>query len=118
MKKFHAVLAGALMGAMLATPVLAASNNACLQHNRIWGWRALDARTILVTDRMQNRYTVNMRGGCYGLTDGGAVLVFRTWSNLSCIGGGDLIGVRTPGLGFTSCSISDVQAGAPAPTQG
>jgi hypothetical protein len=118
MKKSNAVLVGALMGAMLATPVLAASSNACLQHNRIWGWRALDERTVLVTDRMQNRYTINMRGSCFGLTDGGAILVFRTWSNLSCVGVGDLLGVRTPGLGFTSCSISNVQAGAPAPTQG
>jgi len=106
------------MGALLATPVLAASDNACLQHNRIWGWRALDERTILATDRMQHRYTINMRGGCIGLTDGGAILVFRTWTNLSCVGSGDLIGVRTPGLGFVSCSISNVQAGAPAAAAG
>ena len=118
MKKFNAVLVGALMGAMLATPVLAASSNACLQHNRIWGWRALDERTVLVTDRMQNRYTINMSGSCFGLTDGGAILVFRTWTNLSCVGVGDLLGVRTPGLGFISCSISNVQAGAPGATPG
>ncbi|HMI98161.1 MAG TPA: DUF6491 family protein [Micropepsaceae bacterium] len=118
MKKSHAGLVGALMGAMLATPVLAASSDACLQHNRIWGWRALDERTVLVTDRMQNRYTINMRGSCFGLTDGGAILVFRTWTNLGCVGVGDLLGVRTPSLGFTSCSISNVQAGAPGPAPG
>lgn len=117
MKNNNAVLVGALIGALLATPVIAA-DNACLQHNRVWGWRALDERTLLVTDRLQNRYTVNLQGGCIGVTYGGAILVFRIWTNLSCIGKGDLIGVRTPGLGFVSCSISNVQAGAPAPVQG
>lgn len=112
MRKMKTLLAGALLGAMSATPVLAAANGACLPHNRIWGWRALDARTIQVTDRMQHRYIVNVNGYCGGLTQGGAVLVFRTWTNLSCLAPGDLIGVRTPGIGFVTCSIANVQAGA------
>lgn len=111
MKRRNVIVAGALMGAMLATPVLAAANSACLQHNRVWSWRAMDERTVLVTDRMKNRYTMNLRGACTGLTDGGAVLVFRTWTNLGCVGTGDLLGVRTPGLGFVTCAISNVQAG-------
>jgi hypothetical protein len=110
----NSVLVGALMGAMLATPVMAAAGDACLQHNRIWGWRALDERTLVATDRNQNRFTIHLQGGCVGLTDGASQLVFRTWQNLSCVGSGDLIGVRSPGVGFVTCSIADVQAGAPA----
>jgi len=114
MSKTNAVLVGALMGVMLASPVMAAANEACLQHNRIWGWKAVDQRTIVLTDRHYQRYTVHLRGGCVGLTNGAAILVFRTWTDLGCVAPGDLIGVRSPGLGFVNCSIADVQAGAPA----
>src|SRR3954469_10642416 len=113
MKRKSAVLVGALMGAMLATPVLAASGNACLQHSRIWSTRIVDDHTVVVTDRTHNRYTVNVRGACTGLTNGDAVLVFRTWTNLGCVGPGDMLGVRTAGLGFVSCYIDNVQGGAP-----
>ena len=118
MKKKNAVLAGALMGAILATPVLAASETACLQHNRILSWKALDGRTLLVTDRSQNRYTVRMNGGCVGLNNAAATLVFQQWMNLSCLASGDMIGVRTPGLGYASCSVAGVQAGAPGAVPG
>jgi hypothetical protein len=114
MTRKNSVVVGALMGAIFATPAMAAAGNACLQHNRVWGWRALDQRTVVVTDRNQNRFTIHLQGGCVGLTDGASQLVFRTWQNLSCVGSGDLIGVRSPGVGFVTCSIADVQPGAPA----
>jgi hypothetical protein len=111
MKKMKTVLAGVLLSTMLATPVLAAADEACVQHSRIWGWRALDAHTIQITDRNQHRYLVHLDGFCGGLTSGAAVLVFRSWTNLGCLAPGDLIGVRSPGLGFVTCSIANVQAG-------
>ncbi|HXJ03212.1 MAG TPA: DUF6491 family protein [Micropepsaceae bacterium] len=110
--KGKAALAGMVMGAMLATPVLAAADNACLQHNRIWSWRAVDDNTVVVTDRNSNRYTVHMNPGCTGLTYGGATLVFRTWQNLGCVDRGDIIGITAPGLGFITCSIAGIQGGA------
>jgi hypothetical protein len=106
------ILVGALMGAMLASPVLAARRDACLQHHRIWTWRAVNERTVVVADRNYHYYTVHMNGGCIGLTNGGAVLVFRTWQNLGCVDRGDIVGVRSPGLGFVTCSIAGVQAGS------
>ena len=102
------------MGATAATPVMAAADEACLQHNRIWSTRIVDDHTIVATDRSYKQYTVRLRGACTGLTNGNAVLIFRTWTNLGCIGDGDLLGVRTPGLGFVNCSIDNVLAGAPA----
>jgi hypothetical protein len=106
------VLVGALMGAMLATPVLAASGDACLQHNRILSLRALDDRTVLATDRNYHRYTIHMNAGCIGLDNAAAHLVFRTWQNLACVDRGDIIGVQAPGLGFVTCSVAGVQAGS------
>lgn len=106
-------LVGALMGVMLVTPVLAASGDACLQHNRILNLRALNDRTVLATDRNNHRFTIHMNAGCIGLDNAGAHLVFRTWQNLACVDHGDIIGVQAPGLGFVTCSIAGVQAGSP-----
>ena len=105
------VLVGALMGLMLATPVLAATGEACLQHNRILNLRALDNRTVVATDVNYHRFTIHMNAGCIGLDNATAHLVFRTWQNLACVDHGDIIGVQSPGLGFVTCSIAGVQAG-------
>jgi hypothetical protein len=114
MKRKNAILAAALSATMLANPVFAAADQACLQHNRIWSTRIFDAHTLVVTDTTYKKYTVRLRGACTGLTNGDAVVIFRTWQNLGCIGDDDIIGVRTPGLGFVSCYIASVQAGTPA----
>lgn len=105
------ILVGALMGVMLASPVLAASGDACLQHNRILNMRALDGRTVLATDLNNHRYTIHMNPGCVGLDNAAAHIVMRTWQNLACVDRGDIIGIRAPGLGFVTCSIDRVQAG-------
>jgi hypothetical protein len=112
MKK-NAVLLGALMGAMLATPVMAAAGEVCLQHNRIWSTRALDDRTVVATDRNYNRFTIHMNAGCFALGRADSRLVFRTWQDLACVDRGDIIGVVAPGLGFINCSVAGVTAGAP-----
>jgi hypothetical protein len=111
MNKKSTVLVGALMGVMMATPVLAASGEACLQHNRILNMRALDSNTVLATDRNYHRYTIHMNPGCVGLDNGGSHLVLRTWQNLACVDRGDIIGVQVPGMGFVTCSIDNIQAG-------
>jgi hypothetical protein len=114
MKRKNVILVGLLIGMSAATPVQGATDQACLQHNRIWSTKVFDDHTLVVTDRTYKQYTVRLRSACTGLTNGDAVLIFRTWQNLGCIGDGDLLGVRTPGLGFVSCYIANVQAGAPA----
>jgi len=117
--KLQAICSLALIAATIAGPVLAAPNDVCLQHNRIWSWHVIDDHTIAVTDISQKRYTVHMRGACTGLTYPDAVLIFRSWSNLRCIYDDDILGVTSPGLGFVNCSIAGVEAGAPgAPTHG
>jgi hypothetical protein len=108
----RAALTGLLLGIMCATPLLAAAEDACLRHNRILTWRAIDDRTVLVTDRSRNRFTVHMNPSCLGLTDGTASLIFRPAVQLGCIGPGDVLGVRTAAFGFISCSIRGVETAA------
>ena len=119
MKTLHAVLVGALMGVSLATRVLAAADNACLQNNRIWGWRAVDDRTLIVTDRNYKRFTVHLTGGCIGLDKyAGASLVVRTATSLSCLMTGDRIAFNSPGLGPLTCVVTDTNPGEPSPPPG
>jgi len=116
MKNRNAVLVGVLAGVMLASPVLAAANaanDACLKHNRVFSTKVINETTVLATDWQHNRFTIHVNPGCPGITYGGSHLVFRTWQNLSCVGTGDLIGVQVPGMGFVTCAINGVTAGAP-----
>lgn len=109
----NAVLVGVLAGVMLASPVLAAADDACLKHNRIFSTKVINATTVLATDLQHNQFTIHVNPGCTGITYGGSHLVFRTWQNLGCVGTGDLLGVQVPGMGFISCAINGVSAGAP-----
>jgi len=109
----NAILVGALAGAMMATPVLAAAENDCLQHNRFVSWRAIDEDTFVFTDLRMREYTVKMASRCFGATHPGARLVFQTWTNLGCLNPGLIVDVVAPGLVRSTCSIGSVHAGAP-----
>jgi len=106
------MLTGALMAAMIATPVFAAAND-CLQHNRMVSWRAVDEDTFIFIDREMHQYTVKMNNSCQGATRPGAQLVFQTWENLACLMPGMIVHVVAPGLIRSSCSIGSVHAGTP-----
>jgi len=115
LETISATLAVTLVAMNLVTPVLAAEN-ACLQNNRIWGWQAVDDRTLIVTDRTYRRFTVHLTGGCIGLGKyAAASLIVRTSTSLSCLTTGDRIGFNSPGLGPLTCGVSDVRPGVPPP---
>ena len=113
---FKRLVIGILLGVSVASPVLAAEEKACLQNNRIWGWNAVNDRTLIVTDRTYNKYTVNLSGGCINLSQyTGVNLLFRTKTSLGCVTPGDQVAFNSPGLGRQSCFVNSVSAGtAPA----
>src|SRR6266436_6732116 len=80
-----------------------ASEKVCLQNNRIWGFDVVDERTLAVTDRNYKRYTVHMRSGCVGLTKAVLDIRVRSTTALGCLGQGDFVSFRSPGLGPLSC---------------
>ncbi len=59
-KKLFAI--STLVATLIATQVLAASGEACLQRNRLQSWRAVDESTMVMTDIQQNQYTVQTEG--------------------------------------------------------
>ncbi|HXJ03213.1 MAG TPA: DUF6491 family protein [Micropepsaceae bacterium] len=113
------MIVGLLLGVSLASPVMAAES-ACLQGNRVWGWQALDDKTLVVTDRNYKRYTVKLTGGCIGLDKyASAPLEIRTRTSLGCVGQGDRVAFQAPGLGPLSCTVTEVtDAPAAAPAAG
>lgn len=113
MLRTNAILSGALAGAMLATPVLAAAQSDCLQHNRFLSWHAVDENTLLFSDRFLKPYTVKIEDGCFGVTRGDAHLAFVTWQDMSCLDRTTIVYVVAPGLPRARCFISSVHAGAP-----
>jgi hypothetical protein len=110
---------GTIVSALLATQVLAAAEGACLQRNRMSSWRPIDDRTLEMTDRDMKKYTVQLRSRCTLATRTSARLVYRNWTNLSCLRGGEVITVFAPGGVRGTCVVSGVQAAdAPAPAGG
>ena len=111
------LLIGALIGTLAAGPVLAASGDICLQNNRIWSWRMVNQRTLVVTDRDYRPFTVRLTGGCVGLTNATMALAFRTWTSLGCLKRGDEVSFREPALGRMSCFVTNVLPGLPGQAQ-
>ena len=102
-----------IAASLIATQVLAAAGDACLQHNRLQSWRAVDNSTMVMTDNQMNQYTVRMNGRCVNLDRPAARLVYRTWQNLGCLSPGEIITVTAPGMGSVTCSVAQVESGAP-----
>jgi hypothetical protein len=114
MQPVKTTLVSALIALSLVNSVLAAQDKVCLPNNRIWGWQAVNDRTIIITDRSYERYTVNLRGGCIGLDKyAGVQIGIVTKTRLGCLSAGDMVAFNSPGLGPLSCSVSGVRAGVP-----
>ena len=117
MRRINVLIVGALVGTLAASPVLAASGDVCLQNNRIWSWRTINSRALLVTDVNYRPFVVKLSGGCVGLTNAINALAFRTWTSLGCLKRGDEVMYRAPALGRMSCFVNDVQPAAPIQAQ-
>ena len=113
MKKSCRILAGALSGLISYNAVSVEAQNACLQHNRAQSWRAVDEKTLVYLDRLNNPYTVTFTDRCRNLTRGNAVLVNRHWSGLRCLSSGDAFRVAAHGMAASTCRVGTVRAGAP-----
>ncbi len=91
-----------------ADPAFAQSNRVCLQNNRIWSTSVVDDRTIIVTDRFNNPFVVELSGECTGLTRNFGGIDFRTRTNLGCLSRGDRLSFRDRTLGRNTCFVRDV----------
>lgn len=101
-----AALALAAAGAG-ATP--APAQTACLEVGRIWSWKPLDRRTLVVEDEMHRKFELRLMGYCPRLPmkldlafqANGAV------SGLDCVRRGDSVVSQDVGQHFT-CPVASV----------
>jgi hypothetical protein len=88
---------------------VARSSATCLRNNRIWSTSVVNDRTLIVTDRQNNPFVVELSGGCTGLTSSLGRVNFRTRTDLGCLGRGDRVSFRNPGLrGPDTCFVREV----------
>ena len=112
MIKRAAILVGALGSAVCATQAWSASEGACLQRNRLVSWRAVDQRTLEMTDLSSNKFTVRLKNRCSLAIDPTAVIIYRNWTNLSCLESGKVFTVTARARGQVVCSVASVETGA------
>jgi len=110
--KTNLFVVSTIAATLVATQVLAAAAEACLQHNRLQSWRAVDDITMIMTDNQMNEYTVRLNGRCSNLDRPAAQLAYRTWQNLACLSPGEIITVTAPGMGAVTCSVASVETGS------
>lgn len=107
-------LAAALLGGVFAGTAEARDrvpdrpHSACLQNSRIYSWDVVDSRTLKVRDINGRPFTVELRGGCVGLTKATLRLAFRSNTSLGCLESGDRISYSAPALGRMSCTVRAV----------
>lgn len=119
MRKMPWVWVGILTTLILAEPISAVAEEACLQHNRLKNWRAVNADTILYTDWTGKKYLVTFRDPCPNLTNSTAFLVIGPeWLDLSCLHRGDPIRVAGIGLATSICRVASVEFAEPDEAEG
>jgi hypothetical protein len=108
--------------AAVATLILlvlpASANSACLQIGRIWSWKAVDRKTLIVEDDLHDKFTVGLMGYCPNLPFK-LNLEFKAiggFSGLTCLSRGDEIISRDVGMHYI-CPITSIAPYTPAMEQ-
>lgn len=116
------ILAGAALAIIMGSVPLAqaatapASNSSCLEPVRLYSWKVVNDRTVIVTDRLHRDYKVSLVPGCYNLKFV-FQLGFKSFSpsRLSCMGEGDyVLAPGGGGLPRQTCRVDSVVAYTPA----
>jgi hypothetical protein len=111
--KTKTIALATLLAAVSLTPALA-QGDACIRPTRIFSTEPIDNRTILITDRSRNQYTIHMNGTCVGMDRSTSALVFQyQGTELSCLRRGDRISYRIGDSPHQTCYIGGVTFGAP-----
>lgn len=95
---------------------MAPAKPVCLHQDMVWGWKVVNDRTLIVTDKVQKTYKVSLRPGCFDLK-WPLRLGFKSFNGfgLSCLTHNDYVIVPPQGgMPAQRCFISDVTAYAAA----
>ncbi len=95
-------------------PTSALAGPACLEVGRIWSWKVVDDKTLIVEDDTHQKFKMSLMFNCPNLSFKERV-GFKSigGSELSCLSKGDDVLVRD--IGFPSrCPITDIAPYTPA----
>jgi hypothetical protein len=119
MRKTSPIWVGLLASLMIAEPIVAVAKQACLQHNRLKNWRAVNGNTLLYYDWTGKKFLVTFRAPCANLTSSTAILVIGSeWLDLSCLHRGDPLRFAGFGLATSICRVASVELVEPDRAQG
>ena len=119
-KTFHltktvAAAAFLAVGVAATAPAYAASDPNCVAPINFWSWKALDNKTVVITDRSRHDYKLSLAPGCFDIDFNLNIGVksFST-SRLQCISRGDQLVVPAGGgMPRQYCMIQKVEAYTP-----
>lgn len=89
----------------------------CLRQDMVWGWKVVDNKTLIVTDKAQKAYKVSLKPGCFNL-NWHMRLGFKSYSGMgvSCLSRNDYVIVPPlTGQPGQRCFIADIAAYIPPP---
>ena len=84
----------------------------CLRQDMVWGWKVVDDKTLIVTDKAQKIYKVSLKPGCLDLK-WHLRLSFQSYSGMgvACLSRDDYVIVPPEtGMPPQRCLISDITA--------
>ena len=87
-----------------------AQDNVCLRSRDIYNWEIIDDKTLIVTDRRDQKYRLGLVGTCTGLQQTRFSLAFESFSELSCLWPGDSIQYNDLTFGRERCTISSIES--------
>ena len=87
----------------------------CLRQDMVWGWKVVDDKTLIVTDKARKAYKVSLKPGCFDLK-WHLRLGFKSYSGMgiSCLERNDYVTVPPDaGMPAQRCFISEIVAYTP-----
>jgi Family of unknown function (DUF6491) len=103
------IMVPAALAISLLVALPAQAQTRCLQIGRIWSFRPLDNRTLIVTDQLHRRFRVDLMGVCPRLHLRMALAVQSASgiTGLACVRRGDMVISRDVGMQIR-CPVRNV----------
>ena len=87
----------------------AASGQTCLQFNRLERWSVVNSKTLVITDKTNQKFRVAMNGNCAHSSFVDQVFIQRLGkSGLDCVERGDRINLKERTQPVERCLVTDV----------
>lgn len=117
-ERFAARTVAIAVAVLVAASESASAQQSCLMVGQIWSWKPLDRKSVIVENKIHQKFKVTFYGPCPNLEYNlGAAFVSRGNTQLDCLRRGDMLVHRGYGSG-NQCPIKSVEFYAPVIQKG